>query len=140
MNSMPECVQAHDPINDSIVEAAITALGPFHPETPQQAADMLLFWRRRAELTAADVAEVCERMFPAAAPSPDDEGFAERFLTRQQSWRLGYAQGFVDAATARLSVSPGIVTLVQRAAAAMDELTDSDREAVQAAIRAALAD
>lgn len=54
--------------NDTIVQAAQIALLPFHPETPEQAADMLLFWRRRKEMTDADVAEVCARMFPKPLP------------------------------------------------------------------------
>ena len=66
MNSMPETNQIDDQINDTIVEAAMIALAAFHPETPEQAADMLLFWIRRHEMTDADVAEVTARMFPVA--------------------------------------------------------------------------
>lgn len=50
--------------NEDIVTAAIIALRPCLPATAEQAVDLLLFWRRRDELTVADVAEVCARMFP----------------------------------------------------------------------------
>lgn len=85
MNSMPETTKSSEQINDSIVEAAITALAPFHPESAQQAADMLLFWARRAELTAADITEVGERLFPSTRPA-DDGGFAERFLEERRAY------------------------------------------------------
>lgn len=68
MNSMPETNQIDDQINDTIVEAAMIALAAFHPETPEQAADMLLFWIRRHEMTDADMAEVTARMFPKPLP------------------------------------------------------------------------
>lgn len=94
MNSMPEPTQPDQRINDNpdyrdgyadgyvdcatltginedIVQAAMIALAAFHPETPEQAADMLLFWRRRAELTEADIAEVGDRMFPEPLPLMD---------------------------------------------------------------------
>lgn len=45
--------------------AAVTALGAFCPRTAEEAADILLWWRRRSEMTDADVAAAVEAMFPA---------------------------------------------------------------------------
>jgi hypothetical protein len=50
-------------INENIVQAAMIALAYFKPTSAEEAASMLLFWVRRAEMTDADVAEVGERMF-----------------------------------------------------------------------------
>lgn len=94
MNSMPEPNQTGDQINDSrtpaerlldetaarwkaesaheeIVRAAQIALAYFQPETPEQVAGLLSCWVRRPEMTDADLAEVCERMFPKELPLMD---------------------------------------------------------------------
>jgi hypothetical protein len=109
--------------NAVIVAAAITALAPFYPRDRQQVADMLLFWIRRAELTAADIVEVQDQMFPPATrveePANDSACPPEcrqnwqrasdpvehvdhcpRRIEASSEFRGGYATGYVDAITA----------------------------------------
>jgi hypothetical protein len=79
--------------NAIIVAAAVAALAPFFPKDREQVADMLLFWVRRHELTAADLVEVQDRMFPPVT-QPDEP------VTDSTGYRGGYATGYVDAITA----------------------------------------
>lgn len=83
MNSMPENVQNDSRINDSIVETAVTALAPFHPQSREQVADMLLFWVRRHELNPYLVEEIQNRLFPEVTPDDSTEygrGYADGYL------------------------------------------------------------
>lgn len=57
--------------NNDIVTAAITALAAFHPTDAEQVENMLLFWVRRHEMTAGDLAEIQNRMFPLDQVSSD---------------------------------------------------------------------
>jgi hypothetical protein len=95
MSIMPESANTNEQINDSIVDQAVTALAPFHPESREQAADMLLFWIRRAELTEQDITAVQDRLFP---PAKDQQAEASG------DYGDGYTTGYLDAisATVRL--------------------------------------
>lgn len=123
MTSMHEPVQNNSRINDTIVEAAITALAPFHPESREDAANMLLFWMRRSEMTDLDLVEVQQRMFPAGPP------------TDSAVYRDGYAEGFLDAIQLQTGVSPEVRKLVSAAMARREDLTDAHREEIRLALR-----
>lgn len=82
LKHVDHCPVGNQPVNEQIVWDAQVALANFHPETPEQVVDMLLFWRRRSELTPADIAEVCERMFPKPLERMECPAWCETDHTR----------------------------------------------------------
>ncbi|GIF11637.1 DUF6907 domain-containing protein [Actinoplanes teichomyceticus] len=71
----------------NVINEAIKALKPFAPADREQAENMLLFWRRRAELTPETTEQVLDRLFPAD-DAPDMEN---------PDVREGYVAGYLDA-------------------------------------------
>jgi hypothetical protein len=75
---------------DAVAEiraAAITALDAWAVRSRQEAEELLLFWRRRAEMTDNDVAAVLAAVFPDTARFEWGAGFAEGFLAGMQAAR-----------------------------------------------------
>lgn len=66
--------------------AALVALDAWAVRNRQEAADLLLFWRRKPELTAEDEAAVLEVVFPGAL-FEWGAGFAEGYLAGLQAAR-----------------------------------------------------
>lgn len=90
---------------DSIVADAIRALTVYQPQSPQQAADMLLFWVRRHEMTDVDLAEIQRRMFPNVMPDDSTE------------YGKGYADGYVAGiAAAKATMTKSAAQLVEETA------------------------
>lgn len=109
--------------------AAVTALEAFLPDSRQQAEDMLLFWRRRSEMTSEDVAAVLDAMFPRPAVGPD------KAADWSEERRDGYAEGYLDCAAAVTGrITRETLAAVGSLAARRNDLTDGEREEIRAAI------
>lgn len=108
MNSMHESNNSHEQINDSIIGDAVTALAPFHPQSRDQVADMLLFWVRRTELNPYLVEEIQNRLFPEVVPDDSTEygkGYADGYLAGIAAVKVVTpktpAEQFIDETVAR---------------------------------------
>jgi hypothetical protein len=89
MSSMPEPVRpVEDPaqLPGAVAEvrvAAVTALQAWNVDSPEQAARLLQSWKRRDEMTIADVGAVLDAMFPADELELLDPPACPRWCTRE---------------------------------------------------------